>query len=117
MTACVLRRIWKRIEIEPTTGCWNFTGATVTGYGRIGYADTHRLTHRIMYEALVGPVPEGLDLDHLCRNRACCNPQHLEPVTRLENLLRGETVIAARVHRTDCGLDGCKSCQRFRVPA
>lgn len=47
------------------------------------------LTHRVTYTELVGPIPEGLDLDHLCRNRACCNPEHLEPVERVENVRRG----------------------------
>lgn len=47
--------------------------------------------HRFAYELLVGPVPDGLQLDHLCRNRACCNPEHLEPVEGVENRLRGVT--------------------------
>lgn len=114
MTACVAQRVWRRIEITDT-GCWLFTGALVTGYGRIGLGDTHALTHRVMYELLVGPVPEGMDLDHLCRRRACCNPRHLEPVTRRENLLRGETLTAAHAASRDCGFAGCKSCARFRV--
>lgn len=76
-------------------GCWLWAGRkSKNGYGRF-YIGTSRLdqryasAHRWAYEALVGPIPDGLDLDHLCRNRACCNPAHLEPVTRIENIRRG----------------------------
>lgn len=69
--------------------CWNFTGALTDGYGR-AYVDGRLvITHRAAYEVLVGPIPAGLTLDHLCRNKACYNPAHLEPVTRAENLRRG----------------------------
>ena len=71
--------------------CWIFTGAWTDGKGfRKVRFDSHALyVHRAMYEILVGTVPEGLVLDHLCRRRACCCPDHLEPVTVLENTLRG----------------------------
>src|SRR5699024_8246546 len=59
-------------------------------------------SHRTMYQAVIGPVPAGLDLDHLCRNRACCNPAHLEPVTRQTNLLRGNTIPARRAAVENC---------------
>lgn len=58
------------------------------GYGQIGVAGTVYAAHRYAYQELVGPIPDGLDLDHLCRNRACTNPDHLEPVTRKENINR-----------------------------
>jgi hypothetical protein len=114
-------RLWARVVATPN-GCWIFTGALNAGYGRIhaGHPGSQRLlyVHRVAYEQLVGPIPEGLDLDHLCRNRACCNPAHLEPVTRRENLLRGESTLAAAHHEgRDCGFDGCKVCRRFRVAA
>jgi hypothetical protein len=74
-------------------GCWNWTGAlSRNGYGRFGpQAGLTVGAHRFAYELLVGPIPEGLDLDHLCRNRRCVNPAHLEPVGRSENLARGAT--------------------------
>jgi hypothetical protein len=71
--------------------CWIFTGAkNAGGYGVVGIATgRNATTHRVTYEHFMGDVPAGLDLDHLCRNRACCNPWHLEPVTRAVNANRG----------------------------
>ena len=73
--------------------CWVFTGAlSAAGYGVVGAGGRgagNAFTHRVTYTYFVADVPDGLDLDHLCRNRACCNPWHLEPVTRLENVRRG----------------------------
>jgi hypothetical protein len=114
-----IERIQARVEIDDF-GCWNWTGALTSnlpgkGYGRIQVGPKLKLTHRVAYEALVGPIPEGLDLDHLCRNRKCCNPAHLEPVTRRENLLRGDTLTAAHHEGRDCGNLGCKSCRRHHV--
>lgn len=66
--------------------CWEWGGSIDPhGYGRQG----HRLAHRLVYERMVGPIPDGLDIDHLCRVRCCVNPKHLEPVTRQTNHLRG----------------------------
>lgn len=72
--------------------CWTWQGSKVGGYGRIR-VDRSRLAlaHRVAYEHFVGPIPEGLVLDHTCRNRACVNPAHLEPVPQVENCRRGDT--------------------------
>lgn len=70
--------------------CWLFNGYIAkNGYGQAKVGGRVVLTHRAVYEVLVGPIPPGLQLDHLCRNRACYNPAHLEPVTQQENIRRG----------------------------
>lgn len=80
-----------RHRVDEDTGCWIWTGScTSSGYGQfpIGAKKKYK-AHRWGYELLVGPIPEGLVLDHLCRNIKCVNPEHLEPVTQAENLARG----------------------------
>ena len=72
-----------------------------SGYGHISVNGTMQLVHRLAYSMFV-PIPEGLVLDHLCRNRSCINPNHLEPVTVAENNLRGEGCMADYARRTHC---------------
>jgi HNH endonuclease len=86
--------------------CWTWTGATTHGYGQIGrktYGEG--VLHRYVWKHLVGPIPDEMTLDHLCRNLLCCNPDHLRILTRGANVLAGygPTVIA---HRTDTCLNG-----------
>lgn len=91
-------RLWAKVDKEgpvpehcPDLGpCWLWTGYKGRGYGGIRIRGKDVRTHRFAYELLVGPIPDGLELDHLCRVRHCMNPDHLEPVTtRSENILRG----------------------------
>jgi hypothetical protein len=94
-------RFWSKVE--PTGFCWNWTKhVDEDGYGYFRKGGKAVRVHRWSYENLVGPIPDGLVLDHLCRNRRCVNPDHLEPVTRRENTLRGYTLAAAQVKRTHC---------------
>lgn len=82
-------RFLAQVAEDPATSCWNWTGYLLRGYGQ--YHPVHGKTvkaHRYSYEALVGPIPEGLTIDHLCANKSCVNPEHLEPVTRGENVRR-----------------------------
>lgn len=70
--------------------CWAWTGGMYSeGYGSYWTGAKNVRAHRFCYETLVGPVPDGLVLDHLCRNRLCVNPDHLEPVTNRTNVVRG----------------------------
>ncbi|MFD3594293.1 HNH endonuclease signature motif containing protein [Nocardia sp. NPDC058640] len=124
-------RFWRKVQRDAATGCWRWVAAkSTTGYGKFALvAVSPGYAHRISYIELVGPVPEGLVLDHLCRNRLCVNPAHLEPVRQRINVLRGESPVAANVHKTFCanghpydekntyrrpGADkrGCRLCRR-----
>ena len=111
MAIPTIERLMQHVEMVTESGCWIWMGQIgPTGYGRVmvknpgitekagwvnGYA------HRVMYEALRGPIPEGLQLDHLCRVRCCVNPAHLEPVTQQENIRRGDLGKIER-SRTHC---------------
>ena len=99
-------RFWAKVSVDDTTGCWLWQGARNkrSGYGSVadpvkgssGYA------HRFAYRELVGPIPEGLVIDHLCRVRHCVNPDHMEPVTSGENVLRGISPAAMQKRQTHC---------------
>lgn len=78
-------QFWTRVDASGD--CWEWTGRRRSGYGVAELVGTTS-AHRVAYVLLVGPIPEGLQLDHLCRNRACVNPDHLEPVTNLVNSRR-----------------------------
>lgn len=85
------RRFWSKVEIFDPAGCWPWMAARKDGYGAFS-TRTSKVgrAHLISYQQLVGRVPDGLELDHLCRNRACVNPLHLEPVTHRVNARRGD---------------------------
>ncbi|MFC8095360.1 HNH endonuclease signature motif containing protein [Streptomyces sp. NPDC057301] len=84
-------------------GCWEWTGArTSKGYGSFWLDGRMQYAHRVAYESMRTPIPDGLVIDHLCRNRACVNPGHLEPVTNRTNILRGVSFCATRARQTRC---------------
>ena len=88
---------------KPIGRCIIWTkGKTDKGYGTIRKDGRTQVVHRVAYEAQNGPVPKGLILDHLCRNRACLNPAHLEPVTHRVNILRGICPTAINARKKIC---------------
>src|SRR5581483_10657197 len=94
----------ERTTFDPLTGCWVWTGTlSADGYGRVytGARNT-AWAHRVSYELHRAPIPAGCQIDHLCRNRACVNPAHLEVVSARENTLRGATVTARNARKTHC---------------
>jgi hypothetical protein len=102
-------RLMSGIEFDTNGGCWLWTKRlNPRGYGEIGVGSavdgSNRVAfaHRTSYEAFVGSIPSGLELDHLCRVRCCINPAHLEPVTHAENLARGFAVYKVHRAKTHC---------------
>ena len=116
--------------------CWLWRGCiNENGYGSLNFHHSNILAHRIAYELFIGPIPPGLVIDHLCRNKGCVNPLHLEAVTDRVNILRGEGPAAIEARQTHCihghelsgenlritmfkgrTYRGCMACQRQRKP-
>jgi hypothetical protein len=83
--------------------CWSFQGVpSSTGYGTVRYLARQVGAHVAVYTILIGPMPEGTELDHLCRRRWCCNPAHLEPVPHRVNTLRGRAPTAVNAAKVVC---------------
>ena len=124
--------------VDKTSGdCWFWTGAKCRGYGRFSISQKPTVVvpaHRYAYEQVVGPIPDGLTIDHLCRNKACVNPAHLEPVTMRVNVLRNGSPAALNAQKTNCkhghpfteantyvyararrGARKCRECERIRM--
>jgi hypothetical protein len=97
-------RILPQIDVQ-APGCWVWTGGTRNGYGRTTWNSRRDYVHRVMWEMLVGPIPDGLQIDHLCRVKLCCNPDHLEPVTPRVNVKRSSA--GAILRRRNASVTHC----------
>ncbi len=138
----LLQRFWSKVDRSVSGGCWQWIAARDgQGYGafslgsRSDGTDRIGLAHRIAFEFKHGKIPVGLQIDHLCRNRSCVNPAHMETVTSRENVLRGQGVTSRHAKQTECvrghPLDGsnlllsartregrrCRECNRLRGAA
>jgi hypothetical protein len=130
----IIERFLSKIIIDPQTECWNWKASKRFGYGDFFPCGRRKRVkaHRFSYEFFKGAVPSGLQLDHLCRNRACVNPDHLEPVSSQENLVRSPLTWAGiNSRKTHCkhgheftaentyvapdGQRGCRVCLRRRT--
>ncbi len=131
-------RFWSRVVVpsmgEPRLACWKWQGHhSADGYGKCHYKGKTIHVHRLAYELAIGPIPDGLVIDHLCRHRWCANPYHMEPVTSRENTLRGQNNAARNAAKTQChrghafspentyvdakGQRGCRICRKQAVYA
>lgn len=95
-------RFWSKVSRRGEGECWGWTGSRVKGYGRFHYHGRDRMAHRVAFEWSGGVIPDGMVIDHLCRNRGCVNPAHMEVVTVTENTLRGESFSAVNARKTHC---------------
>jgi hypothetical protein len=112
MKKSAIDRFMEKIQVSDS-GCWLWTAYVMpngygtfrlprSSYGTFKDGKSMVLAHRFAYEALVGPIPDGASIDHLCRVRHCVNPEHLEPVTQRINVLRGESGPAHNARKTHC---------------
>ena len=103
MRATAAERFAACVSVDLATGCWIWMGCQRgKGYGCLRVNGRMMRAHRYSYELHVGPIPAGLQIDHLCRNRLCVNPAHLEPVVNRVNVLRGVGVTAQNAKKTHC---------------
>src|SRR5215472_7738905 len=121
-------RLERKIMPVTESGCWLWLGYTdAKGYGRICNRYGHTKVHRFMWSLFNGPIPDDFQIDHICRVRCCCNPEHLEPVTNLENCARGERATATMCFRGHLMSDAywrkgrkdryqrvCRTCEQIR---
>ncbi len=133
-------KFWRHVFIDSSVenSCWVWVGCICRGYGHFVTSQQPTVivkAHRFSYESLVGKIPDGLTIDHLCRNKACVNPNHLEPVTMRINVLRGTSIVANNAAKKQCdhghsfdkkntyvyksgprkGARKCRTCERIRM--
>ena len=100
-------RFWSYVQRGAADECWLWIGTTAgKGYGQFAYSNgsgrVREGAHRIAYTLALGPIPDGMTIDHLCRTHNCVNPAHLEAVTNRENILRGISPLAQKARQTHC---------------
>ena len=129
-----MTRFWSKVDRKEGLSCWNWIGPTnASGYGRFHAEGRSVMAHRVTVWLSGRSIPNGMEVDHICRNRSCVNPEHLRVVTHRENLLAGETITARAAATTNCpkghllvggnlliskdGRRKCRECDRIRVAA
>jgi hypothetical protein len=105
----IIGRVMDRVRVDPESGCWVWLGGgngciakDGRDYGIVKMNGKETTLHKLFSEMVFGPVPEGLELDHTCRNRRCFCPGHVERVTHQENVRRGDSIMARRAKQTHC---------------
>lgn len=99
-----IERFWDKVDVpEQISCCWEWTRSKVpAGYGHVNINYQTLYAHRIAYELLIGPIPGNQWIDHLCKNKSCCNPDHLQLTTPRENILRSNNMAARHARLTHC---------------
>ena len=127
-----IERVLGQVILVGRDLCWRLEGKALDqGYARVSNGKgKQQPAHRYVYEKLISSIPARLTLDHLCRNRWCCHPNHVSPVTQQVNVLRGDTVVAKNANKLKClrghplsgdnlritdGRRCCRACHRLRV--
>ncbi len=126
------QQLLDKVDVNPASGCWEWNSYRLkTGYGRVTFKGVSQIAHRLIYKLIVGPIPPGLDLHHVCRNKGCVNPRHVMPLIRKAHLAEEDhsTKGIREREKTHCpkgheyagdnlyvhnGKRGCKACRSAR---